>query len=218
MKRKLITTNDGSHSLFVQEINECYHSRHGSIIEAEHVFIKNGLLAENKKKFQILEVGFGTGLNALLTLQKARQKNIKINYYGIELYPVEKNNYTKLNFSELIGENKNTLLKIHEVKWEEKSEINNSFFLTKHKTSLEEYTSKLKFDIIYFDAFSPNTQPELWTKSIFIKMYNILKDDGFLVTYCAKGSFRRTLKSIGFNVISLDGPLGKRQMTKANRI
>ena len=217
MKKRLVFTNDGSHSLFVPEINECYHSRHGSIVEAEHVFIRNGLLAENKKQFNILEVGFGTGLNALLTAQKAKQKNIVVNYYGIELYPVSIANYTKLNFCELIGIDNSELLKLHECNWETENKIHDFFKLTKNKITLENYTSNTKFDIIYFDAFSPEKQPQLWTAEIFKNMHNLLKEDGFLVTYCAKGIVRRTLKAVGFEVISLDGPPGKRQMTRANK-
>ena len=114
MTNKLVITNDGSHSIFNPEVNETYHSKHGAIVEAEYVFIKNGLLAENKKQFSILEVGFGTGLNALLTAQKAQQKKIDINYHGIELYPVPKESYSQLNFTELIGEKKSKLLQLHE--------------------------------------------------------------------------------------------------------
>ena len=217
MKKELIITNDGSHSLFVSEINECYHSRHGSIVEAEHVFIKNGLLAENKKNLNILEIGFGTGLNALLTAQKAKQKNIYVRYHAIELYPITKKEYTQLNFSELIGMKKESLMQLHEAKWGEKHEMNLNFILTKNNISVERYETKTRFDIIYYDAFSPEKQPELWNENIFKKMHHFLKEDGFLVTYCAKGVVRRTLKAVDFEVISLDGPPGKRQMTRANR-
>ena len=217
MTNKLVITNDGSHSIFNPEINETYHSKHGAIVEAEYVFIKNGLLAENKKEFNILEVGFGTGLNALLTAQKSKQKKITINYHGIELYPVKKDSYSQLNFTELIGEEKSKLLQIHECKWEKENVINDFFKLTKNKIALENYTSRTKFDIIYFDAFSPEKQPELWTTDVFQKMYDLLKEDGFLVTYCAKGVVKRTMKAVGFEIIVLDGPPGKRQMTRANK-
>ena len=217
MKNKLVITNDGSHSIFNPEINETYHSKHGAIVEAEHVFIKNGLLAENKKQFNILEVGFGTGLNALLTAQKAKQKNIAINYHGIELYPVKKENYTQLNFTGLIGEDNSELLKLHECDWETEQKINDYFKLTKNEIALENYTNNTKFDIIYFDAFSPEKQPHLWDEKIFSNMYKLLKEDGFLVTYCAKGVVKRTMKAVGFEIIVLDGPPGKRQMTRANK-
>ena len=217
MKNKLVITNDGSHSIFNAEMNECYHSKHGAIVEAEYVFIKNGLLAENKKQFNVLEIGFGTGLNALLTAQKARQKNISVNYHAIELYPVPEKNYSQLNFTELIGERKSKLLQIHECEWEKEHVINNFFNLTKNEIALEKYTSNTKFDIIYFDAFSPEKQPELWTAEIFQNMYDLLNEDGFLVTYCAKGVVKRTMKVVGFEIIVLDGPPGKRQMTRANK-
>ena len=217
MEKKLVFTNDGSHSLFVPEINECYHSKHGSIVEAEHVFIRNGLLAENRKQFNILEVGFGTGLNALLTAQKAKQKKIAVNYHGIELYPVSLDNYTQLNFTDLIGIDNLELLKLHDCSWEKEQIINDFFKLTKNKIALENYTSKKKFDIIYFDAFSPEKQPYLWSSEVFQNMYELLNKDGFLVTYCAKGIVKRTMKSVGFEIVVLDGPTGKRQMTRANK-
>jgi len=217
MSNKLVITNDGSHSIFNPEVNETYHSKHGAIVEAEYVFIKNGLLAENKKQFSILEVGFGTGLNALLTAQKAQQKKIAINYHGIELYPVPKESYIQLNFTELIGEEKSKLLNLHECNWEEEHVINKFFKLTKNEIALENYTSKTKFDIIYFDAFSPEKQAELWTAEVFQNMYDLLKEDGFLVTYCAKGVVKRTMKAVGFEIVVLDGPPGKRQMTRANK-
>jgi tRNA U34 5-methylaminomethyl-2-thiouridine-forming methyltransferase MnmC len=217
MTNKLVITNDGSHSIFNPEVNETYHSKHGAIVEAEYVFIKNGLLAENKKQFSILEVGFGTGLNALLTAQKAEQKEISINYHGIELYPVPKESYSQLNFTELIGEEKSKLLQLHECEWEKEHIINNFFKLTKNEIALENYSSKTKFDIIYFDAFSPEKQAELWTAEVFQNMYNLLNEHGFLVTYCAKGVVKRTMKAVGFEIIVLDGPPGKRQMTRANK-
>ena len=217
MKNKLVITNDGSHSIFNSEMNECYHSKHGAIVEAEHVFIRNGLLAENKKKFNILEIGFGTGLNTLLTAQKAQQKNISVNYHGVELYPVEEAHYTQLNFCELIGIDNSELLKLHECNWGIENKIHDFLKLTKSKIALEKYSSNTKFDIIYFDAFSPDKQPELWTTEIFKNMYNLLKEDGFLITYCAKGEVKRTMKAVGFEIIVLDGPPGKRQMTRANK-
>ena len=218
MENKLVITNDGSHSIFNPEINECYHSKHGAIVEAEHVFIRNGFSVVNKQNLNILEIGFGTGLNALLTSQKAVQKKVTVNYQTMELYPVSEDNYSKLNFTDLIGIEQDELLKLHTTKWEKKCKINDFFSLTKFNADLENYTSDTKFDIIYFDAFSPEKQPELWTNIIFMKMHNYLKEGGFLVTYCAKGIVKRTMKSVGFEIIVLDGPPGKRQMTRANKL
>ena len=217
MENKLVITNDGSHSIFNAEVNETYHSKHGAIVEAEHVFIKNGLLAENKKQFNILEVGFGTGLNALLTAQKAKQKNIAVNYHAIELYPVPKESYMQLNFTALIGEESSELLKLHDCSWGTEHEIHEYFKLTKNEISLEDYKSDTKFDIIYFDAFSPEKQPNLWNAEIFQNMHNLLKEEGFLITYCAKGVVKRIMKAVGFEIVVLDGPPGKRQMTRANK-
>jgi len=217
MGKKLILTNDGSYSIFDSIINESYHSKHGAIVEAEHVFIKNGFSAVNKKKIVILEVGFGTGLNALLTYQKANQKLIEVIYHSIELYPINEKYYTNLNFANLIGLDREKLLKLHEANWGEKTKINSYFTLMKNHTALEEYNTNIKFDIIYFDAFSPEKQPELWKENIFQKMNTFLKEDGFLVTYCAKGIVKRKMKSVGFEIIVLDGPPGKRQMTRANK-
>ena len=217
MKNQLIITNDGSHSLFNRTINECYHSKHGSIVEAEHVFIRNGFSMVNKSKLNILEIGFGTGLNALLTYQKTSQKSIKVNYHTIEKHPIKEEIYTKLNFTDLIGVEQNELLKLHNCTWNTEHLISPNFKIKKHFSSLEKYNTNLKFDIIYFDAFSPEKQKELWTEAIFKKMYGILKKDGFLVTYCAKGMVKRTMSSVGFEVIALDGPPGKRQMTRANK-
>jgi tRNA U34 5-methylaminomethyl-2-thiouridine-forming methyltransferase MnmC len=217
MSNKIVITNDGSHSIFNPQINECYHSRHGAIVEAEHVFIRNGFSAVNKSKLNILEVGFGTGLNALLTYQKAEQKSIEVNYHTMELYPVNKENYIQLNFTDLIGLEQEKLLNLHHCTWEEEHQISACFTFTKNHISLEKYNTHLKFDIIYFDAFSPEKQPELWDEITFKKMHGFLKDDGFLVTYCAKGSVKRTMKAVGFEVIVLDGPPGKRQMTRGNK-
>ena len=217
MKNKLVITNDGSHSIFNSKINECYHSKHGSIVEAEHVFIKHGLSAVNKTKLNILEVGFGTGLNALLTYQKTSQRSINVNYHTIETHPIEEKIYKQLNFTDLIGLEQEDLLKIHNCSWDVEHVISPYFKIKKNHTALEKYNTDIRFDIIYFDAFSPDKQEELWTKKIFENMYKILKNDGFLVTYCAKGIVKRTMKSVGFEVVVLDGPPGKRQMTRCNR-
>ncbi len=215
MNNNIIITNDGSHSIYSEAVNENYHSKFGSIAEAEHVFIKNGFLAKNQSKLKILELGFGTGLNALLTLQKAKQKDIYVDYHTIELYPILKNHYMKLNFSDLLQMERNQFLKLHECGWEKENIISSNFKFLKHNISFEKYNTNIKFDIVYFDAFSPNKQPELWNLEIFKKIFNLLVKNGILVTYCAKGSVKRIMKKAGLDVIVVDGPPGKRQMTKA---
>lgn len=217
MKNKLVITNDGSHSILNHKIEERYHSKHGAIVEAEHVFIRNGFSATNKKNINILEVGFGTGLNALLTYQKATKKLINVNYHTLEAYPIEKKIYIQLNFTGLIGLEKEDLLTLHDCKWNKEHKINTFFSFTKHLITLENYNTDIKFDIIYFDAFSPEKQPELWNKEIFMKIHSFLEKDGFLVTYCAKGAVKRTMEEVGLKIIVLDGPPGKRQMTRANK-
>ena len=215
MKKELIITKDGSHSLFVPDLNETYHSVHGSISEAIHVFINSGLLSHPKKNINILEIGFGTGLNTLLTLENI--KNRKIHYTSLEPYPISSEIYNKLNFHTVTNSNSETFLKLHTSDWEEKVFISENFTLYKTQKKIQNFISEKKFDIIYFDAFSPEKQTEMWTTEVFEKCFDLLNKDGFLVTYCAKGIFRRTLKSVGFEVISLDGPPGKRQMTRANK-
>ena len=217
MNNQIVITNDGSHSIFNSIINECYHSKNGAIIEAEHIFIKNGFSSFKKESVNILEIGFGTGLNALLTYQKAEQKLITVNYHAIELYPLKKNFFMQLNYTNLIGLKKKEFLAIHKCNWGTEYSISNYFKLTKNHISTQKYNTNLKFDIIYFDAFSPEKQPELWTKEIFQKMYYFLKNNGILVTYCAKGEVKRIMKEVGFKIDVLDGPPGKRQMTRANK-
>ena len=215
MKKELIITKDGSHSLFVPDLNETYHSVHGSISEAIHVFINSGLLSHRKKNINILEMGFGTGLNTLLTLKNIKHR--KIHYTSLEPYPISSEIYNKLNFHTLINSDSDTFLELHTSNWEEEVFISENFTLYKTQKKIQNFISKKKFDIIYFDAFSPEKQTEMWTTEVFEKCFDLLNKDGFLVTYCAKGIFRRTLKSVGFEVISLDGPPGKRQMTRANK-
>ena len=215
MKKNLIITKDGSHSLFVPDLNESYHSVHGSISEGLHVFIKNGIHSHSKKNINILEIGFGTGLNTLLTLENIQEK--KVHYTTLEPFPISQDIYSKLNFHDLINSDADTFLELHTSDWEEEVFISENFTLYKTQKIFQNFISEKKFDVIYFDAFSPETQSEMWTIEIFEKCFNLLNEEGFLITYCAKGTFRRTLKSVGFEVISLDGPPGKRQMTRANK-
>lgn len=217
MKRKIIKTSDGSSTIFLEDWNESYHSRHGAINEAYHVFIKNGLNRFKDDQINIMEIGFGTGLNAFITLIETEKLNLKVNYEGIEAYPLPENELRLLNYvQELNAEDKGHYFKLmHTVKWEETNKISEVFSLKKRKQFFSDINDISFFNLIYFDAFGARVQPELWTEDIFYKMYTALKPGGILVTYAAKGSVRRAMQSVGFTVERLPGPPGKREMLRA---
>ncbi len=220
MEKKIIITDDGSHSLFVPELNENYHSTHGAWNEAMHVFIEMGFKKTiGKSSISILEIGFGTGLNTMLTAKEALDSNIKVKYCSLEKYPLSKEIIGKLNFASHCKEKETSYTEIfhqiHQVDWEEYREINSCFQLKKMEKSVLDWETKEQFDLIYFDAFAPEKQPEMWSDAVFKKMYDCLKSDGFLTTYCAKGIIKRRLKSLGFRVENVPGPPGKREMTLA---
>ena len=227
MKREIFITSDGSTSIHLPDWNEQYHSKHGAIQEAYHVFIKAGFekfldtISQKKESTQtnlsILEIGFGTGLNAFITFLEADKKNIKINYVGVEAYPVAANEVEKLNYvAELKAENNQLVFnEMHTTSWDEKHTISDDFLLTKRKQFFNEIDDENTFDVIYFDAFGATNQPELWTEEIFQKMFTALKVGGILTTYAAKGSVRRAMQTVGFTVERLAGPPGKREMLRA---
>lgn len=217
MDRKIVITADGSTTIHLVDWDEQYHSKHGAIQEAEHVFIQTGLFCFCDEPVKILEIGFGTGLNCMLTMLRAPEKKLTIDYTGIEAYPVSNEELSGMNFSHLIKEPSSSEIfkKIHSISWEEKTEIKEKFNLIKRKLFFHEITDLNAFDLIYFDAFGPRVQPELWTLEIFEKMYKALKKGGILVTYSAKGSVRRNMQQVGFDVERLPGPPGKREMLRA---
>lgn len=221
MERRIIKTDDGSVTIHLPEWNEQYHSKHGAVQEARHVFLKMGLhhfLKINKsKELSILEIGFGTGLNAFLSLLEAKSLNIHINYTGVEAYPVPPEEVKLLNYPEAsqAEEKADLFLKLHEVPWEKSSSISNNFSLKKMEKKFDEIKDDDLYDLIYFDAFGARVQPELWTEEIFNIMYKALKRNGVLVTYAAKGSVRRAMMASGFEVQKLPGPPGKREMLRA---
>lgn len=223
MKRKIITTSDGSKTIQIEEWNEQYHSIHGAKQEAEHVFIKHGLLfclqsISNIKEQQlsIMEMGFGTGLNAYLTIIAANEHQQKINYVGVEAYPVSQEELEQLNYTSICKPQFRAYFNaMHKAEWNEISVINNNFMLTKTKKLFNEVSAVDEHHLIYFDAFGPRVQPELWETSTFAKMYIAMKTQGVLVTYSAKGSVRRAMESVGFKVERLPGPPGKREMLRA---
>ncbi len=222
MKRTLFKTGDGSYTLHIPEWDEQYHSKHGAIAEALHVFIKEGLyhwFSKNKEtEVSILEIGFGTGLNAFLTFLETKKNLFKVNYTGVEAYPLEIDEIVKLNYTSLLNASEEIFLKMHHSPWEEMSGISGNFQLTKQKKFFSEINSENSFNLIYFDAFGIRVQPELWTEVIFKKMYAALKPNGALVTYAANGNARRAMQTVGFEVERLSGPPGKKEMLRATKI
>jgi tRNA U34 5-methylaminomethyl-2-thiouridine-forming methyltransferase MnmC len=226
LKRKIITTADGSKTIQIAKWNEQYHSIHGAIREANHVFIKQGLKyfysscdhLELPEKISVMEIGFGTGLNAFITLLESHKLNINIHYLGIEAYPVAMNEVKALNYPDLISiEHKSDFHRLHEIAWEEPYQMSYHFSITKRQQLFEDINLDDEIDLIYFDAFGPRVQPQLWTERIFENMFKALKPGGVLVTYSAKGSVRRAMQHVGFTVERLEGPPGKRQMLRASK-
>lgn len=217
--RELVLTQDGSHTLFSTHHAVHYHSKFGAITESAHVFINAGLRmkAAIQNEISIFEMGFGTGLNAYMTALEAQKRNLKIKYTAVENFPVSVEEYKKLNYPRLLeGKPVSEILeKIHLCDWEAFHFVNENFQLHKKKCPVETLVFRNEFDLIFFDAFAPDIQPELWTTDMMKKMYESLKPGGILTTYCAKGSVKRTLKSVGFVIESIAGPPGKREMTRA---
>ncbi len=226
--RKIIATEDGSATIYIPEWDESYHSRHGAVQEAYHVFIKNGLnLIPDNNEISILEIGLGTCLNCLITLTESALRNLKINYTGIEKYPVSEEEFSILNYPKSL-KTFNTELNFPEeelsrfykelinAEWEEKTLVIPGFNLTKIQADFLDFGYPEKqFDLIYFDAFGARVQPELWTENLFEKLYQSMKSGGIFTTYSAKGSVRRALKEVGFRVEKKPGPPGKREMLVA---
>lgn len=227
MKREVVITADGSSTIHLPEWDEQYHSKHGAIQEAYHVFIKHGLhhfcnselVSDSNNNISILEIGFGTGLNAFITLLEAEKLNVFIDYFGVEAYPVLNDEISLLNYPKQLNveENESHFNLLHDVSWEEKHQITKRFLLTKQNHFFSEISEKDIYNLIYFDAFGARVQPELWTETIFKKMYEALQKEGVLVTYAAKGSVRRAMQAVGFNVEKLPGPPGKREMLRATK-
>ncbi|HZH86412.1 MAG TPA: tRNA (5-methylaminomethyl-2-thiouridine)(34)-methyltransferase MnmD [Brumimicrobium sp.] len=217
MKREIIETKDGSKTIHLPELNESYHSTHGALQEAKHVFIKSGWDELKKSTCSVLEIGFGSGLNAILTLINTEKDQKKVHYTGLEAFPVDKDEVTALNYSEIaeISPYHEEYLLLHSSPWGEDVKINKGFTLRKIELEMADFTPENEvFDLVFFDAFGPRVQPEMWERTVLQKMYDALSPNGIFVTYCAKGDVRRNLISVGFEVEKISGPPGKREMLR----
>ena len=216
---RIFETQDGSHSIFSEIHGVSYHSKYGAIQESQHVFLEAGLfpIMATKKELSVLEIGLGTGLNAFMTLLTAEKHKVKISYTGIEAYPISLEEAHQLNYTTCLeaGQSSDLFLQIHSCSEVDFHQLAPYFNFRKFQQKFEDLDYHHCFDVIYFDAFAPSSQPELWEADMMQIMYQALKTDGILTTYCAKGSVKRTLKSIGFTVEAIPGPPGKREMTRA---
>jgi len=246
MALQLIQTGDGSSSLYHSALDETYHSRHGAIAESKHVFIQNGLnhwlgqrprqqdqgtnRQDNPEALSILEMGFGTGLNALLTLmyrQELMQQKQSLNsghgvpeiqYQSLEAFPLEPKIYESLDYARQLGCDADTFLALHRAPWEQAVALDSGFELLKKAMRFEDFNAPPSFDLVYYDAFGARVQPELWEIERFSSLYQALNPGGVFVTYAAKGSVRRALQEVGFTVERLEGPPGKREMLRGTKI
>ncbi len=219
MKKELVETADGSKTLYIPDLEEHYHSIHGALSEAKHVFVKHGLKSISKTKISILEMGFGTGLNAFLTCLENRKLHKEITYTALEAYPVNLDLVNEMGYIGLTGlENEEAFFQqMHQCSWTDTHMIGQCFKLQKIESTIQNVVFQNTFDLVYYDAFAPRVQPELWTEDIFTKIFSAMNAGAVLVTYCAKGSVKRALKAVGFEIESLEGPPGKREMTRAKK-
>lgn len=220
MKRSIIQTLDGSTTIQIEDWEECYHSKHGAIQEAKHVFIQNGLDLFASKPISILEIGFGTGLNAFITFLEAKKRRQNITYVGVEAYPISKEELSGMNYVSALEahEYQSVFDTMHQCNWEQSTLLDEDFCITKRQQFFETINDVEQFDLIYFDAFGYRVQPELWSTEIFKKMFTALKKEGVLVTYAARGVVKRSMIEVGFTVEKLAGPPGKREMFRATKL
>ncbi len=220
MPIRIVTTEDGSHSLFHEELNETYHSVQGAKGESLHVFIEEGLnywLSQNQtEEIRILEIGLGTGLNAFLTAKFGEERKQKIYFTSLEPCPVEKEIYVNLNYHET-EEEKEVFNKIHESEWEKEIGVTSNYTMYKTMTPLEGFNTSNSFHVIYFDAFPPGKQPEVWFPENLKKCFDLLEEGGILTTYCAQGQFKRNLAEAGFTLETLQGAMGKKEMVRGTK-
>lgn len=222
MIREVILTKDGSHTIHIPGMNVTYHSVNGAIRESTHVFIDSGLKfckggADRPGSITILEAGFGTGLNALLTLISTENSGQKVHYYTLELHPLTEEEFKSLNYCEQLNQHrlKTFFEKLHGCDWEKDIPLTPLFTIHKALQSILHFSMKGPFDLVYFDAFAPASQPELWTKNVFDSLIQVMSSGALLVTYCSKGDVRRAMLAAGFKVEKLPGPPGKREILRA---
>jgi tRNA U34 5-methylaminomethyl-2-thiouridine-forming methyltransferase MnmC len=216
---QIVKTSDGSHTIYVPELNEHYHSIHGAVQESQHIFIREGYDNCNAEPLNIFEAGFGTGLNALLTAVRAVKENREVYYTSIEKYPVGSDLIMSLNHYEFAGPDGIRIFElIQSSPWEQMNCICNNFNLRKINGDLSDYIPEYPIDLVYFDAFGPDKQPSMWTREIFERISSAMRSGGILVTYSSKGEVKRNLRSAGFYVKLLPGPPGKREMISAKKI
>ncbi|MEI6594366.1 MAG: tRNA (5-methylaminomethyl-2-thiouridine)(34)-methyltransferase MnmD [Bacteroidota bacterium] len=221
MERIILQTADLSNTIYVKDLDETFHSVNGALQESNHVFIHAGFdeIIKSKNKINIFEVGFGTGLNALLTFTESSAKNIAVSYTSIEAFPLEKFIVEELSYKNIFDKKYHANIdEIQNANWNETIQLNKNSSLTKVNIKLEEYIFNSTFDLVYFDAFAPDKQPELWTEEIFKNIFNNMNEGGILVTYSAKGEVRRRMQRAGFTVERLPGPKGKREMLRARKL
>ncbi len=216
LRREIVLTADGSASIRIPDWDESYHSRHGAVQEARHVFIANGLESFSGE-VAILEMGFGTGLNALITFAHALERGLTVKYTGIDHYPVSPKEAGLLNYPQFIG-HPEIFAQMHECPWETRHRLGDRFELTKRNMNFDDVSFNAEFDLVYFDAFGYRFQPNLWSAEIFMAMFNALRPGGVLVTYAARTAIRKNMESAGFTVEKLAGPPGKREMMRARKL
>lgn len=224
MEREIRTTYDGSNTLFIKDLNENYHSHHGAVQEAIHVFIENGFKLVYDCEINILELGFGTGLNVLVTIDEylKTDKNHIVNFFTVEKYPINNEEVEELNHSEFVNfpNSKEIYAKIHHCEWEKRVEILPNFYLTKYKADFFdlEHIELPPVNLVYFDCFGARVQPDLWEHTLMKMIDAKMKTGGLLTTYSSKGSFRRVLQDLNFLVEKKQGPPGKREMINATKL
>lgn len=217
---RIIETEDGSHSLFSEQFAVDYHSKYGAIQESQHVFIQAGLapVVAVKPSVRIFEMGFGSGLNAYLSLLFLNDQQKKIYFETVEAFPIPVEQAASLNFPSLLKGSNDDFQALHQAPWNEPVAITSQFTLCKKSGTIQETTLSGDFDVVFFDAFAPSSQPELWESPVLEKIYEAMAPGGIFVTYCAKGVVKRTLRAIGFQVEGIPGPPGKREMTRATKL